>query len=74
MASLEILKLEWKWWNGDGEVGGDKNLKLGLWVELRRDWKRKVIEICWNNMRKKLGSIGKVWEMVEMKMCLKSWK
>lgn len=49
-------------------------MKLGLWEELRRDWERKVIEMWWNNVRKKLESIGKVWEMVEMKMCLKSWK
>ena len=31
MATLEILKLEKKWWNQGGEVGGDINLKLGLW-------------------------------------------
>ena len=26
-----------------GEVGWDRNLKLGLWEELGRDWERKVI-------------------------------
>ena len=53
---------------------GDKNVKLGWQEEVRRDWERKVIEICWNNTWKILESIGEVWEMVEMKMCLKSWK